>query len=72
MEKKKFVIKEDLVKEVSNTLQAFINHINEDCARSGCMCDLRGEFCSQHISDVLYNFESSLHVIKEQYGEAAQ
>ena len=69
MQKKKFVIEEDLVKEVSKTLQAFINHIDADCARSGCMCDLREEVCSQHISDVLYNFESSLRLVESSQKE---
>jgi phosphosulfolactate synthase (CoM biosynthesis protein A) len=62
--KKKFVIDEELVKDISNTLQAFIDHIDADCARSGCMCDLRGEVCSQYISDVLHNFDSCLCLIE--------
>jgi hypothetical protein len=62
MLEKKFVIKEDLVKEVSNALQAFIGHIDDDCASSGCLCDLRGVAYSQHIRNVLHNFESSLQL----------
>jgi phosphosulfolactate synthase (CoM biosynthesis protein A) len=68
--KKQFVIDEELVKDISNTLQAFIDYIDEDCARSGCMCDLRGEVCSQHISDVLHNFDSSLCLIEFPQKEA--
>jgi len=60
---KQFVIDEEIVKEVSNALQSYIGHIDEDCATSGCMCDLRGEVCSQHISDILHNFESHLCLV---------
>ena len=67
--KKQFLINEDIVKEVSKALQAFIDHIDEDCYRSGCMCDLRGNWCSQHISDVLHNFESSLFLAGPQRKE---
>jgi hypothetical protein len=62
--KKKFVIDEELVKEVSNALQAFIDRIDVDCTRSGCMCDLRGEVCSQRIRNVLHNFDSSLCLLE--------
>jgi hypothetical protein len=65
--KKKFVIDEDIVKEVSNTLQAFIEHIDSDCAASGCMCDLRGEVCSQYISNTLHDFESGLCLLKASF-----
>jgi hypothetical protein len=58
--KKKFVIDKDTVKEISNTLQAFIDRIDDDCSRSGCMCDLRGELCSQRIRNVLHDFDSGL------------
>ena len=61
-EKKQFLIDEDLVKKISKTLQAFIEHIDEDCIRSGCMCDLRGELCSQHIRDTLHDFDSGLRI----------
>jgi hypothetical protein len=60
--KKKFVIDEDIVKEVSKALQAFIEHIDSDCASSGCMCDLRRDVCSQRIRNVLHNFDSCLHL----------
>jgi hypothetical protein len=65
--KKAFVVSEDVVKEVCNTLKAFIDHVDGDCAASGCMCDLRGEACSYRISSVLHDFESSLcvHQIEE-------
>lgn len=63
--KKKFVIDEDIVKEVSKVLQAFIDHIDADCARSGCMCDLREDLCSQPIREVLYDFDSSLCLMSE-------
>ena len=59
-DKKQFVVNEDIVKEVSNALEAFIEHIDDDCAHSGCMCDLRGEVCSQHIRNVLHDFDSGL------------
>jgi len=59
-DKKQFVVNEDTVKEVSNALEAFIEHIDDDCAHSGCMCDLRGEVCSQHIRNVLHDFDSGL------------
>lgn len=59
---KKFEINEDVVKEVSNALEAFIDHIDDDCASSGCMCDLRGEACSQRIRNVLHNFDSNLRL----------
>lgn len=52
------MIDEDIVKEVSNALQAYIDHTDDDCSRSGCMCDLRGELCSQRIRNVLHNFDS--------------
>jgi hypothetical protein len=58
--KKKFVIDEDIVKEVSKALQAFIEHIDSDCASSGCMCDLRGEVCSQRIRNTLHDFDSGM------------
>jgi hypothetical protein len=61
--KKKFVIDEDTVKEISNTLQAFIDHIDDDCTRSGCMCDFRGEVCSQRIRNVLHNFDSGCSLL---------
>jgi hypothetical protein len=64
MKKKKFVIDEDIVKEVSKALQAFIEHIDSDCAASGCMCDLRGEVCSQHMSKVLHDFESGMCLLE--------
>jgi len=59
-DKKQFVVNEDIAKEVSNALEAFIEHIDDDCAHSGCMCDLRGEVCSQHIRNVLHDFDSGL------------
>lgn len=59
-DKKLFTIDEDTAKEVSNMLQGFIEHIDEDCSRSGCMCDLRGDVCSQCICDVLHHFDSGL------------
>lgn len=58
--KNKFVIGGEIVKEVSNTLQAYIDHVDDDCSRSGCMCDLRGEVCSQRIRNVLHDFDSGL------------
>lgn len=41
-----------------------LNHIDTECARSGCLCDLREAVCSQWISDVLHDFESGLTVKK--------
>jgi len=66
MIERKFIIYEDVTKEVVTALEAFIKHIDEDCAKSGCMCDLRGEVCSQHISDVLHHFESGLCIAEPQ------
>ena len=59
-DKKLFIIDEDIVKEVSGALQGFIEHIDDDCSRSGCMCDLRGDVCSQGIRDVLHHLDSGL------------
>jgi hypothetical protein len=70
-EKKKFVIEEDVVKAVSETIQAYIDHLDEDCARSGCMCDLRGEVCSQRVRNVLHDFDSRLCLLHSE-GEKIQ
>lgn len=64
----KFIIGKDVVEEVSEALQAFIDHIDTDCARSGCMCDLRGEACSHRISVVLRNFETSVCILPKKEG----
>jgi hypothetical protein len=64
----KFVISKDVIEEVSDALQAFINHTDTDCTRSGCMCDLRGEACSYGISVVLRNFETSVCVLPKKEG----
>ena len=64
----KFIISKDVVEEVSKALRAFINHIDADCARSGCMCDLRGEACSYGISVVLRNFETSICILPKKEG----
>lgn len=63
MAEKKYIINEDMVKAISKALQGYIEHIDEDCSRSGCMCDLRGEVCSQNISDVLHDFDSGLVLV---------
>lgn len=57
---KLFVINEETVKKIGDALKSYINHIDEECGRSGCLCDLRGAVCSQWISDVLHDFESGL------------
>jgi hypothetical protein len=59
---KKYVISEKVAKETADMLQAFIDHIDEECAASGCMCDLRGSPCSSLASTALHNFESGLCV----------
>lgn len=69
LEKKKFVCDEDVVKAVSKTIQAYIDHIDEDCARSGCMCDLRGDVCSQRVRNVLHDFESMLCLLHSEKEE---
>ena len=62
---RKFIIREDIQKEVVKALEAFIDHIDEDCATSGCMCDLRGEICSFRISKILHDFETDLCLLIE-------
>lgn len=61
---KKYVISEKVAKETADMLQAFIDHIDAECAASGCMCDLRDSLCSSNVSIVLHNFESGLCLLK--------
>ena len=60
-----FRISEKVAKETGAMLQAFINHIDEDCAASGCLCDLRGSPCSSRVRAALHNFESGLCLSEE-------
>lgn len=62
---KHFSISEKVVKEVVKMLIAYRDETDAQCARTGCMCDLRGKSCSQSIREVLLDFESGLCVQKE-------
>ena len=57
---KMFAINEKIVKKVSKALARYRDVIDENCARSGCTCDLRDRVCSQWISDVLHDFDTGL------------
>jgi hypothetical protein len=59
----KFGITEEVVHLIQKVLQAYIDHIDADCARSGCMCDLAGPEHSKWICDVLHEFDSGLHLL---------
>lgn len=63
---KLYKISEKVAKETAEMLQAYIKHIDNDCAESGCLCDLRGSPCSSRIRIALHNFESGLCLISEQ------
>ena len=67
---KKYIISEKVAKETADMLQAFINHIDGECAASGCMCDLRDSLCSSNVSTALHNFESGLCLLKERTKKA--
>lgn len=62
MKYRMFLIDESLVDEVVMELKAFIDHVDGDCANSGCMCDMRGDLCSSNIRNVLHHFESGLYL----------
>ena len=56
----RFLIPKDVIDKVRNCLISYENHVDEDCARSGCMCDLSKPGCSQWIKDVIHDFDTSL------------
>ena len=61
-DQKRFIVSEDVVKEVCRALKAYIEAINEECSYWGCTCASKGEVCSHKISVLLHNFESSLRI----------
>ena len=56
-----WLISDEGVKKIQETLECAIDHTDEDCAKSGCLCDLHGLLCFQYYSDALHALESGLH-----------
>lgn len=58
--RKNYLVSEEMVKEVTNMLEAYIGHIDDDCAATGCMCDLRGDECSRLVKETVKKFKADL------------
>ena len=61
---RKFIIREDTVKDIRETLQKYIKYQDECCAGHytgvECGCHISGKECSQWITDVLHDFDTGL------------
>ena len=49
-----FLISADVVEQIRNALVAAEDYVDERCAETGCMCDLRGSMCSKRYTDVVH------------------
>jgi len=49
-----------VVQDVKVMLKCAIEKVDDRCGETGCMCDLRGSYCSQPYQDALNAVESGL------------
>jgi len=56
-----FISKEDTDK-IREALVSAVDMVDKRCAETGCMCDLRGNPCSQFFTDALHSLDTGLHV----------
>ena len=56
-----FLIDRETMEQVRRALLTAEEHIDEDCARSGCLCDLCGDRCSQRYTDAIHALDTGLH-----------
>ena len=54
-------LKQSTCTAIIDTLDAYAEHINDDCGRTGCMCDLRGDLCSQWVTDLIDVIKNEIH-----------
>jgi len=54
---------EDTMQKVRRALKKLVDLIDERCSDTGCMCDLRGDLCSQQYMDILDEFEAALKAV---------
>lgn len=59
--KKWWLISEEDISAIAGILKTTINRIDDNCAKTGCLCDLRESPCSERYSDILHILESGLH-----------
>jgi len=60
-EKEWFLVDMETIEQVRHALLAAEKHVDEDCARSGCLCDLCGDRCSQRYTDAIHALDTGLH-----------
>lgn len=51
------------MQKVRRALKKLVDLIDERCSDTGCMCDLRGDLCSQQYMDILDEFEAALKAV---------
>jgi len=58
-------LSEDTIQKVRRALKKLINLIDERCSETGCLCDLRGDLCSQQYTDILDEFEATAQTLNK-------
>lgn len=56
-----WLIPADTILVLQDILECAIEHVNEECGRTGCLCDIHGSLCSEPYSDALRMLDSSIH-----------
>jgi len=67
-----WLIKDEDVKEIREVLEHGIKERDDQCAASGCLCDLTNTYCSGWLRDALHTLDNGCHttdVIPEDYAK---
>lgn len=59
-----WLISSEDIQEIREVLEIQIKEVDDQCASTGCMCDLQGQcLCSRPLRDALHHLDTGCHVI---------
>lgn len=56
-----YLISKEDERKIQSALQSAIDLVDDNCGKTGCMCDMKENPCSQFFQDSLHTLETGIH-----------